>query len=173
MIPGFIISILTFPGVIVHESAHMLFCKFRRIPILHVCYFRVGNPAGYVVHGEIQDFTSAFLVSVGPLIVNTLLCLFICLPAYVPVQVFGVKAPLTYFLLWLGVSIGMHSFPSTQDAKNLFVQAKREAKTFNLLALISFPLVGLIYIAKILSIIWADYLYGIAIGVGIPHLILG
>ncbi len=173
MIPGFVICILTFPGVIVHEAAHMLFCKLRGIPILDVCYFRIGNPAGYVVHGETNNFTSTFLISVGPLIVNTLLCLFICLPAYLPVQEFGINHPLTYVLLWLGISIGMHSFPSTLDAKNLFVQAKREVKTSNLLALISFPLVGLIYIANILSVIWADFFYGVAIGIGIPRLILG
>jgi hypothetical protein len=27
-IPGFLISIATFPGVVVHELAHVAFCKF-------------------------------------------------------------------------------------------------------------------------------------------------
>lgn len=50
IIPGFLISILTFPGVIVHEIAHQLFCRICGVAVLDVCYFKAGNPAGYVVH---------------------------------------------------------------------------------------------------------------------------
>jgi hypothetical protein len=31
----------------------------------------------------------------------------------------------------------------------------------------------LIYVANVLSIVWADYLYGIAIGLGLPALVFG
>jgi hypothetical protein len=170
-IPGFLISIATFPGVIVHEAAHMLFCKLRRVAVLEVCFFRLGNPAGYVIHEEITNFTSAFLVSVGPFLVNSLLCIFICFPAFVPLRLFGFAHPLSYVLLWLGVSIGMNAFPSTQDARALFHYAKKAAATLNPLAIISFPVVVAIYIANILSFFWLDYLYGIAIGLGLPALI--
>ena len=50
IIPGFLISLVTFPGVIVHELAHVVFCRLTKTPILSVCYFRLGNPAGYVIH---------------------------------------------------------------------------------------------------------------------------
>ncbi len=172
MIPGFIISILTFPGVIVHEFAHVLFCKLRGIAVLDVCYFQVGNPAGYVIHGEIDDFNTSFLVCVGPFIVNTLLCALICFPALIPMQVFGVTEYLSYFLLWLGVSIGMHAFPSTQDASNLFVYAKKAASEFNVFAILTLPLVGVIYIANILSFFWVDFFYGMFIGIGLPAMLL-
>ena len=101
--------------MIVHEAAHMFFCKLRRVAVLDMCFFRIGNPAGYIVHEEIRDFTSAFLVCVGPLFINSLLCIVICFPAFMPLRVFQVEHPLSYFLLWLGVSIGMHAFPSTHD----------------------------------------------------------
>lgn len=172
LIPGFIISILTFPGVIVHETAHMLFCKLRGVPVLDVCFFRIGNPSGYVAHGEIDDFNTAFLISVGPFIVNSLLCMFICFPAFIPLKVFGVSEPLSYLLLWLGVSIGMHAFPSIGDGYSLLQHAKKAASSFNLLAILSFPLVVLIYAVNVLSFFWVDYLYGLAIGLGIPALIL-
>ena len=172
LIPGFIVSTLTFPGVIVHEAAHMLFCKLRGIPVLDVCFFRIGNPAGYVAHGEIDNFNTAFLVTVGPFIVNSALCIFICFPAFFPIRLFGVQHPLSYFLLWLGVSIGMHAFPSTGDAYGLFQHAKKAASSSHPLAIISFPLVILIYVANILSVFWFDCLYGLAIGLGIPALIL-
>jgi hypothetical protein len=172
MIPGFLIAILTFPGVIVHEAAHMLFCKIRHVPIFDVCFFRFGNPVGYVAHGKIDDFTSSFLVAVGPFLVNSVLCIFICLPAFVPVRIFGLGDPLSYFLLWLGISIGMHAFPSTQDASNLYAHAKQAAGRLNPLAILSFPLVGAIYVANILTVLWFDYIYGIAIGLGLPTLVL-
>ena len=170
-IPGQLVSAVTFPGVIVHEMAHMLFCKIKKIPVLDVCFFRFGNPAGYVIHENITDFNAAFLVSVGPFIINSIVCIIICFPAFFPVEVFGIEHPLSYFLLWLGVSIGMHAFPSTQDAKNLLNAAKKELSSFNILAIISFPVVLLIYLANILSFFWFDYIYGAAIGIGLPSLL--
>ena len=171
MIPGILISILTFPGVIVHEFAHLFFCKLRKVAVFEVCYFRFGNPVGYVIHENTTNFYTTFLISMGPFFVNTVLCLLICIPAYIPISFFSIDHPLSYFLMWLGVSIGMHAVPSNQDAKNLYEQAKEKVKETNILALISFPIVGLIYLFNILRIIWADLAYGIAIGVGIPALI--
>lgn len=170
-IPGEFISIITFPGVIVHEFAHMLFCRLRKVAVLDACYFRVGNPSGYVVHESTSNFTTTFLVAMGPFFVNTILCLLICLPAYIPIRVFQLDQPLSYFLMWLGVSIGMHAVPSNQDANNVYEQAKENIKLRNPLALISFPIVGLIYVFNILRMFWADLIYGVAIGIGIPYLI--
>lgn len=167
-IPGVIISILTFPGVIVHEAAHLLFCRLRGVAVLHVCFFRFGNPAGFVAHEEIKDFTTAFLVSVGPFLVNSLLCIVICFPAYLPMQVFEVKNPLTYFLMWMGLSIGMHAFPSTGDARNLWNHAKAAVREGSLLALLSFPVVIAIFIGNALSVIWADLGWGIVLGIVLP-----
>jgi hypothetical protein len=171
-IPGWLVAIVTFPGVIVHEAAHFLMCRWRGIPVFDVCFFRVGNPAGYVAHAPIKDFTSNFLVCTGPFFINSLLCVAFCFPVYVPVKVFDQSDLLSYALIWLGVSIGMHAFPSTHDAANLWQAAKAELGRMNLLALLSFPLVILIYVANILSIIWFDYLYGIALGFGLPELFL-
>ena len=172
MIPGILIAIATFPGVMVHEAAHMLFCKLRGVAIFAVCFFRFGNPTGYVIHEPIKDFTTSFLVCVGPLIVNSALCVVFCFPAFVPIKVFGQKDPLSYFLIWLGVSIGMHAFPSTQDAKVLWFSAKNAARHHNPLAMISFPLVVVLYIANILRFFWLDYAYGVALGLGLPEILL-
>ena len=170
-IPGFVISALTFPGVIVHEAAHMLFCKIRKVPVLDVCFFQFGNPAGYVVHGEVKNFTSMFLVAVGPFIINSILCVVICFPAYFPMQVFDVTPPLSMFLMWVGLSIGMHAFPSNQDARNLMDHASEAARNGNILAIVSFPLVGLIFVANLLTFFWFDLIYGVALGIGLPMLI--
>jgi hypothetical protein len=172
MIPGIVITLLTFPGVIVHEAAHMLFCRLRRVAVFDACFLRFGNPAGYVIHEVPRDFTSIFLISMGPFFVNSILCLFFCLPAMIPFHVFGQPDLLCYFLMWIGISIGMHAFPSTQDAKVLWSSARTSAALRNPLALLSLPLVVVIYIANLLRIFWLDYLYGFAIGFLLPQLLL-
>jgi hypothetical protein len=172
-IPGFVISIATFPGVVVHEFAHMLFCRLRGVKVLDVCFFRVGNPAGYVVHERTSEFTSTLLIAVGPFIVNTLLCLFLCLLAFIPYRIFGRKEdPLVLFQLWLGISIGMHAFPSTGDARGLWAHAKEAAQEGSVLAYCSYPLVGFIYLANVLSFFWFDAMYGMAVGIGLPMLVV-
>jgi len=57
-IPGPVIAFLTFPGVIVHEAAHLFFCKLFKLQVYDVCFLRFGNPAGYVIHeknGKLQS----------------------------------------------------------------------------------------------------------------------
>lgn len=70
IIPGFLISILTFLGVIVHEIAHQLFCRICGVAVLDVCYFKAGNPAGYVVHEIPKKPSTNILIGVGPFFVN-------------------------------------------------------------------------------------------------------
>jgi hypothetical protein len=91
MIPGILIALLTFPGVIVHESAHLLFCRLRRVAVFDACFLRVGNPLGYVVHERVTDFVTLWLVSAGPFLVNSVACILLCLPASVPMKIFGTR----------------------------------------------------------------------------------
>ena len=77
-IPGPVIAALTFPGVIVHEAAHLLFCRMFGLAVFDVCFFRFGNPAGYVLHEETDDFKKSFFVSMGPFFVNSFLCVLFC-----------------------------------------------------------------------------------------------
>jgi hypothetical protein len=36
IVPGFLIALVTFPGVIVREAAHMFFCKMRRVAVFEM-----------------------------------------------------------------------------------------------------------------------------------------
>ena len=72
--------------------------------------------------------------------------------------------PLAYFFYWLGLSIGMHAFPSKDDLSNIWEMAPGKAKHGNLLAVISLPLIVL-YILNYARIVWADLGYGIAVGI--------
>ena len=72
----------------IHEAAHMLACRLRKVAVFDVCFFRFGNPAGYVIHEPTENFTSVFLIAVGPFLLNSLLCRLFCFRALVPVQIF-------------------------------------------------------------------------------------
>lgn len=160
-IPGFIISIITFPGVIVHEFAHFLFCRIFGVAVFEVCYFRAGNPAGYVIHEPPRYAWQHVLIGIGPFFVNTIIGVLIALPAAVNFQGTSNSGLLDLALMYLGISIAMHSFPSTGDAQsiwNTLWDPKTPAPA--LLKIISTPLVGLIYIGAFASIIWMDALYG-------------
>lgn len=172
-IPGFIISIVTFPGVIIHELGHYIFCRIRKIPVYEVKFFQLDvKTAGYVIHQEPEDFTSVLLISIGPLLVNTILCLIAAAPVAVPFYLFDEQNFLIYFYLWLGVSIGMHAFPSNQDAENLWQRAKEEAKNKNILAIISMPLCVLIFIANLLKFFWFDAIYAFAVSILLPQFVV-
>jgi hypothetical protein len=167
-IPGFVISIVTFPGVIIHEAAHQFFCKVNKLAVFDVCYFRFGNPAGYVVHETTNDFNKAFMVGMGPFFINSFFCVLFCSAAFLPVWELEVVDPLAYFFYWLGLSMGMHAFPSTQDMKEIWRLMPEAAKRINLLAIISYPLVAVVYVLNFARVIWADLGYGIAIGILAP-----
>jgi hypothetical protein len=164
-IPGFVIALLTFPGVMVHEAGHLFFCRMFKLRVYDVCFFRVGNPAGYVIHEKTENFTALFFVSMGPFIANTLLCVVFCSAAFLPVWELKVTDPLAYFFYWLGLSIGMHAFPSTADLSNVWDLAPAKAKRGNILAIVSLPLSAILVVLNYARFFWADLLYGIAVGV--------
>lgn len=174
LIPGFVIGLLTFPGVVIHEFAHKRCCDCRGVLTGDVVYFRLGNPAGYVEHARPDRFRDAFLIAVAPFAVNSVLAvvLFAGLMVLFPSET-GMFESTTgaYVLLWLGVSVGMHAFPSNQDAKNLWTRALREWRELPAVIL-SLPVVGLIYLANLLSFVWFDLIYALGLYV-LVVLVLG
>jgi hypothetical protein len=164
-IPGPAIALLTFPGVILHEAAHLFFCKLFKLRVYDVCFFRFSNPAGYVIHEETENFTALFFVSLGPFVFNTFLCIVFCTAAFLPVWVLKVRDPLAYFFYWLGLSIGMHAIPSQADLSNLWEMTPSRARRGNILAIISLPLIAILHVVNLGRVVWADLAYGIAVGV--------
>ncbi|MFN3404847.1 MAG: hypothetical protein ACK40G_12180 [Cytophagaceae bacterium] len=169
-IPGIVITIVTFPGVIVHELAHQLFCRWLKIPVFNVCYFQFDNPAGYVIHEIPKNTYHQILVGIGPFIVNTLLGAVIAMPASLAFFKFGNPQAMDYILIYLGVSIAMHSFPSTGDAASI-TEAINGSKNI-LVKIVGYPIVGIIYLGALGSVLWLDLIYGIGVAVLLPELII-
>ncbi|HKM22931.1 MAG TPA: metalloprotease family protein [Lachnospiraceae bacterium] len=179
-IPGFVISIVTFPGVIVHELAHQLFCRWCKIPVFEVKYFQLKNPCGYVIHEVTANPMKNFLTAMGPFFFNTLLGALIVMPASVEILYFdgaesmsgGIVTLLNVLLLWLGVSILMHAFPSTGDAKALYESVLKNSDVPVIAKILVAPFIGLIYIGAFGSVIWLDLFYAIAVSMLVPKLFL-
>jgi hypothetical protein len=166
-IPGWLISLLTFPGVIVHEIAHQFFCRLAKVAVLDVKYFRLSNPAGYVIHEIPQKTSQHLLIGLGPLFVNTIAGALIAFPAILPTYTFGSSNPIDMVLIWLGFSIAMHSFPSTGDAKSIWAAVMRPGVNA-IYKIIAVPIVGLLYLGAIGSVFWLDAIYGVGVIMAIP-----
>lgn len=155
LIPGELIAILTFPGIIVHELGHYSFCRLTGLRVYKVCYFRFDNPAGYVLHEKLLKFFQTFFICVGPYIIGTILSImFFIISSY-----FAINSILHGFLVWIGLSIAMHSFPSSGDAINLWNEAILYWKQ-NILVLLAFPFCIILWIANGLKFVWFDLIYG-------------
>ncbi len=170
-IPGIAITALSFPGVIVHELAHQLFCRWCKVPVFKVVYFQLANPAGYVLHEVPQNKWQSIAISIGPFFINTIIGALIALPAALPVFNFHNATLVHYLLIYLGVSIAMHAFPSTGDAAVIW-QTLNEKDTSVWVKIVGYPVVGLIYLGSLGSFFWLDVLYGVGVAIGLPYLII-
>jgi len=172
-IPGWLISLATFPGVIVHEIAHRFFADLADVPVYKICYFRVGNPAGYVIHQPAKTLRQSFLISIGPLIVNTILCALITFTAVFPIIYLDEQSYGGVFLLlaWVGYSIGMHAFPSNEDMNN-FLATVKNTKERGLLLLAAKVSALLLQLANALRFFWFDLIYAYAVSMILPWFIL-
>jgi hypothetical protein len=158
-----LLVLLTFPGVVIHEFAHKQLCDWYRIPVEEVCYFRFGNPAGYVTHSRPERYFQAFMISLAPVFINTLIAVL----AGVGIAVFlfpdkggssMASSPLlllttTVVVAWIGVSAGMHSLPSSQDASAIWDQTR--SNWYNPLV---FTVVPIVLVIEVLNRITGEYL---------------
>jgi hypothetical protein len=168
---GFFITLLTFPGVIVHELGHQFFCRLLRVPVLKVCYFRIGNPAGYVIHEPPRSPWASLLIAIGPLFMNTIVGLVIAFPSVLGALKFDSGDALDIFLLWLGLSIAMHAFPSIGDARSIWKSVVAQKNSI-FVKMVALPLIFLIYLGAAGSFFWLDAIYGICVVLFVPSTIV-
>lgn len=171
VVSGNILTLLTFPGVVVHEAAHQLFCQLFRVAVLDVCYFQMGNPVGYVQHEKVERPSAVIWVAVAPFLLNTALGGVIAAPSAIPVLQLDTGDWLDYLLIWLGVSIAMHAFPSPDDADSM-LSAVEGPKARRITKLFAIPIALLCLAAHLGTIVWADLLYGLGVAMLLPRLVV-
>jgi hypothetical protein len=159
---NFLINLLTFPGVMLHEWSHQFYCQLFRVPVLKVVYFRFGNPMGYVVHAEPRSLSAAFWISIGPLTINSLFC-FVLSYATRYTELFNLKI----FLLWLAFAFAFHALPSKQDATNMLDKNNSLLRQGKFYYIIFWPFIGLAYlilvVANKLKFLSLDFIYAITL----------
>jgi hypothetical protein len=167
------ISYMTFPGVMAHEFAHAWACKRLRLHVHKVCYFRFGNPLGYVLHEQPVYVSQHIMVAVAPFFVSTTLALLIsflvsCL-ARAPVYP-EARETIAIAGLWVSFSFALHAFPSCGDADSLWSDVKSPAFGWPA-KLLLVPVVGVIRLTQLGARLWLDVLFALLI-VALPPAIL-
>lgn len=150
---SYIVNYLTFPGVVIHELAHKIFCEQFGVVVFRVSYFRFGNPIGYVTHETPANLRAALGISMGPLFINSAAALgFSYLATY-----FSAGDYWKWILLWIGFSAGIHAFPSDADIRN--VVAGRKGIVGFIGYIIAFPFLSLLRLANRLKPYGFDLIY--------------
>lgn len=158
------VVLITFPGIIAHEWAHKKFCDWCGVLVHEAVYFDFRGltavreaPVGYVVHAEPARFLHVFWISMGPLIINSALAV---LFGHAAVQLPD-RSITQIVLWWIALSVGMHAFPSDQDARNVFERGRREIAVKNgaILAYLSYPLYRTVCFVNRMRRWWVDFAY--------------
>lgn len=165
MIPGFVVSWATFPGTVVHELAHKWACEWRGVTVTDVSYFSL-NGSGQVTHHTPTDHRDTILISTASFAVNTILsigCYALAALAISGVITNQYTSIAALGFVWLGLSIGMHAFPSAQDLGNVWREVRAHWRRSMVAALV-IPVVILFRIASLLEFFWFDAIYAAALG---------
>jgi hypothetical protein len=170
-VPGYLVATATFPGVIIHELGHKLFCNMTKTRVLQVCYFRVGTPSGYVIHERPSIVWKSILIAIGPVFANSIIGFSIGMLAALSFNHLSRLPLIGAVLAWLAFSIAMHAFPSTGDAQVIWKEIWAKGSPM-LPRVVGTPVVVFIYVGAIGSVMWLDALYGGAVGILLPMMIV-
>ena len=128
-----LILLLSFPGVILHEISHRFFCDIYNIEVYSIDYFvPFSDRAGCVKRKQIDTLRQEFFIAIGPLIINSLVCIMLTFPmacswySGIPFLNFfsTLECAIHIFVAWVGYSAGLWAIPSTQDVSGLIDMAQ-------------------------------------------------
>jgi hypothetical protein len=169
-IPGELVSLLTFPGVIIHEIAHRLLCDIQNIPVYDVRYFIVwSRRAGYVIHARTDHYRKRLLIGLEHFFVNSLVAMVCTIPLATELYFGTTFAAHTCLFLpklvitWIGVSVGFNAIPSKKDTEGLL----DECPNFFLWCFLA-PLISFFYICNLDGCGW---IFGLMYTAGISCII--
>ncbi|MEK7625581.1 MAG: hypothetical protein AAB467_04535 [Patescibacteria group bacterium] len=150
-------SLITSPGVVLHEFGHLLFCLLAGVRVYRVKLFGFGKIAGFVEHAEPNGFFQSLLISFGPLTVNSFISLILfsqITPPYFT-WIHGIE-------IWIGVVSALHSIPSSGDAGTLMIISTKKLLR-NPLAVLGYPFVMVIHILNFLKRFHLHFIYAVVL----------
>lgn len=171
IIPGVLIGLLAFPGIILHEYAHKLGCNLVGIEVYECHYFRFKNPMGYILHEHPSQLYQSVVITLAPLI--------ICYggAAILALVAFSFGNAITWVLAWLSISLAINGSPSDDDLNTLWLHTSgfsgaietevgivtlyEQHSLFARGAL--YPIMIILKIINALKVLWIDVVIGILI----------
>lgn len=166
------LAFLGFPGIIIHELGHQIGCWLTGTRVLEVRYFRFGVPAGYVIHEKPTSPWRHLVIAAGPFAVNSGLAF---AAGWIQLQGWWRSDPpwlSPLLLLWLGAGIGLHAFPSLQDATELLDAVWTRGAGF-LAKLIITPFGVVMVLGAFAGWVFLDLAWGLALVWIVPRWISG
>ncbi len=151
------------PGVILHEFSHHILCLLSGVRVHQVVYFRMGNPAGFVVHEEPSLYRQIFAIVAGPFFLNSaasVVFLNLALRGWARAEDFPGFA-LAALLTWLGISVGLQAIPSRADAGNLFHSSNWHLLHGNPFALVGYPVALAVYLVQLAKPLGSEWYYAV------------
>jgi hypothetical protein len=142
-------SILTFPGIVVHELAHLIACRLVGVYIHDYKLFTLNDKThvGYVAHAKSKQVYKQFIIGMAPSFVPIFI---FGLFRLVPVEQYNFNEYSKLMLDWLYISILIHTLPSESDSDNVW-KAATSRLTFSIFYTLYLPYVALMRLLNFLN----------------------
>ena len=140
---------------------------------MKVCYLRLGNPLGYVLHEQPEYAVHHIMVAAAPFFVSTAAALAVsllaslCAASPATAEFRDLAVPVG---AWLSFSLALHAFPSSGDGDALWKDVTSPGVSFSA-KLLLVPAAGLIRLCQAGDAVWFHALFAMGV-VALPPLML-
>jgi len=131
LIPNYLISILTIPGLFLHVFLHQFICKVLGVSVLEMKYFDFKNKVGYVIHEKSENVKFNVIITFFPYLIMTLLSFLLFIPLILITASSSNSIIIIFvFILtfWFFVSFLFHALPSGLDLGSIVNYFKERSK---------------------------------------------
>ena len=170
-IPRNIISLLTFPGIILKNISYKMMCKIYKREVFEVSYFSLENEGrGYVSYSMAERNIDNILFYLSSFFMNTIIGMLTGMPTAILMVSERRVDVFTLTLLWLSISIVMNAFPDEEDSELIWKMT--DIKEIGLVkSILIYPITGFIKMASVLTWTLFDLFYAVFLIILTPNLI--
>lgn len=141
------------PGIILHECGHLLFCRLTNTKVLEYQLLNFdldSDAAGYVSHEPPDDSWERFLISFGPLSVNSTVSILAMLINELSMFLFSLQL---LIFLWIGFTAAFTAMPSFVDVSHLPGKILQDFRSGKWIFLILLPPAVFMYVFSFIMIL--------------------
>jgi hypothetical protein len=170
LIPGFIITLVTFPGYVMQTVARRFTCDVLGIAVYEAHYLK-----GTIIHHRVVSPLKAVLIAYAPLAINSALCAILMFPVaftiFLGTEPGGLDDVVRAVLAWAGISIGMHALPASATVKKIEGSISGEHRRGFGYALLRISGLGFRFV-NLFRPFWVDLVLALVIGFAVPYLVV-